>query len=447
MVSCALFALAPTSAQENAPVDTGDRYSGKALLTNGGEENARRIDWWLDARFGMFIHWGLYSQDGCFWRGQDGKTEHMMRHLQIPLKQYATLADVFNPVKFDAENWVLLAKNSGMKYIVYTAKHHDGFAMYNSPGSGFNITRKTPFKRDPVKELAEACRKHGMRLGLYYSLGRDWEDPDASTENGRRSNTWDFPDEAKKDFSKYMERKVKPQVRELLTQYGPVAVIWFDTPENISPAHSKELIRLIRSLQPDCIINSRVGNRLGDYKVIEQEIPKNSDVQPWESCMTINNHWGYHKTDAKWKATEKLIRNLIDIAGKGGNFLLNVGPTGEGIIPQPSVDRLAELGAWMRVNGESIYGTKASPLQVQVWGRCTTKDKEGKGRIYLHVFDWPQDGKLNVLGLQSKVSSASLLATGEGLRFATTSGGVEIEVPEKAPDSISSTIVLTLSGL
>src|SRR6185295_11318830 len=252
--------------------------------------------------------------DGCYWKGQDGKTEHMMRHLQIPLAEYAKIAEEFNPTNFSADEWVSIAKNAGMKYMIITSKHHDGFAMFDSPSHDFNIVRRTPWKRDPVKELAEACRKQGLKFGVYYSLGRDWEDPDVPTsvkpDGNRRSNTWDFPDEDKKDFSKYFERKVKPQVRELLTQYGPIAVMWFDTPEKISKKQSEELFALIRKLQPDCIVNARVGNRLGDYAVQEQKIPETGDVQPWETCMTLNGHWGYKKDDSNWKPTQQLVTNL-----------------------------------------------------------------------------------------------------------------------------------------
>jgi alpha-L-fucosidase len=248
------------------------------------------LKWWSEARYGMFIHWGLYSHDGCFYKGQDGKTEHMMRHLQIPLADYAKIADDFNPVKFDADQWVSVAKNGGMRYVVFTAKHHDGYAMFNSPSSGYDITRTSPFKRDPVRELADACAKHGLKLGLYYSLGRDWEDPDAYTKDGRRSNTWDFPDENKKDFSKYIERKVKPQLREMLTQYGPIGLIWFDTPESISPEQSRDIVAFIQSIQPNCIINGRVGNNLGDYMVSEQEIPES------RGCYAMGNLYDLKQT-------------------------------------------------------------------------------------------------------------------------------------------------------
>jgi alpha-L-fucosidase len=266
-------------------------------LSAARDDNREKLAWWTDARFGMFIHWGLYAEDGCFWKGQDGKSEHMMRHLQIPIAEYEKLATDFNPVKFNADDWVRIAKAAGMKYMIITAKHHDGFATYDSKADSYNIVARTPFKRDPVKELAEACRRAGLRFGVYYSLGRDWHDPDVPTRDGYRSNTWDFPDESRKVLSRYFERKVKPQVRELLTQYGPIAVMWFDTPERISKAESEELVGMIRQLQPQCIVNARVGNPLGDYAVQEQKIPESGDPKPWETCMTLNGHWGYHKME------------------------------------------------------------------------------------------------------------------------------------------------------
>ena len=327
------------------------------LKVTNDPASAKRLAWWSEARFGMFIHWGLYSQDGCFYKGTNGGSEHMMQRLKIPLADYAKIADDFNPTNFNANEWVSIAKAAGMKYMVITSKHHDGFAMYDSQSSDYNIVKRTPWHRDPVKELAEACRQQGLKFGVYYSLGRDWEDPDVPTKDGYRSNTWDYPNETNKVFAKYFERKVKPQITELLTHYGPIAVLWFDTPEKISPAESQELVELIHKLQPDCIINSRVGHGLGDYGVSEQKIPGAGDVKPWETCMTLNGHWGYFKGDEKWKPAPTVIHNLVDIISKGGNYLLNVGPTGQGVIPQGAVNDLQQVGAWMKVNGESIYGT------------------------------------------------------------------------------------------
>lgn len=453
-----LFLLAsvlPSFAQTTlGKVDPGDAHAEETLVRlEPAEKVAQRLAWWSDARFGMFIHWGLYAQWGSHYPGADGtmldgKSEHMMRHLRLPLALYSTIAGVFNPVKFDADAWVRTAQDAGMKYLIITSKHHDGFAMWDSPSNDYNIVQRTPWKRDPIKELAAACRRGGLKFGVYYSLGRDWQDPDVPTsvkaDGNRRSNDWDWPDETKKDFAKYFERKVKPQIRELLTRYGPIALLWFDTPEKITKAQSEELARLIHELQPDCIVNQRVGNRLGDYRVAEQNVPDAGYSDPWEMCMTLNKHWGYYAGDEDWKPTATVVRTFIDIASKGGNFLLNVGPTGEGVIPAGSSARLHEVGAWLKTNGEAIYGTTASPLGKLAWGRCTKKSSADGTTLFLHVFDWPTDGQLVVPGVRDAVVSATLLATGRALSATSHAGGVTISVPATSPDPISSTIVLKL---
>ena len=428
-------------------IDTGDKYDGATLKSDESpEEIAKRLEWWSESRFGMFIHWGLYAQDGCFWNGQDGRSEHMMRVLEIPIAEYRKIATQFNPVKFDADEWVKIAKNAGMKYMVITSKHHDGFAMFDSPSDDYNIVKQTPWKRDPVKELAEACAKQGLKFGVYYSLGRDWHDPDCNSVKGWRSNTWDFPDEANKDFSKYFERKVKPQITELLTQYHP-AIIWFDTPELITLDQSRELLALIHSIDPNCIVNQRVGNRLGDYAVKEQKIPVGGEPQPWETCMTMNHAWGYHKNDDNWKSADSLIHSLVDVVSKGGNLLLNVGPTGEGVIPAPSVDRLNRVGDWLRVNGDAVYGTGSSPFGKLEWGRCTKKSEGDRTMLYFSVFDWPADGKLLLPHFTNKIIKATLLANGEEVKIAKTNDGMIVELPSKAPDTSASVVCVEVKGI
>ena len=337
-------------------------FSHSSIAQSNASKEVDRLEWWQDAKFGLFLHWGLYSQAAGLWKGKPyGGNEHFMIYVKASLKEYGAIANDFNPTKFNAEQWVMYAKNAGMKYIVITTKHHDGFAMYNSPSSDYNIVKRTPFKRDPLKELAEACKKHGIKLGFYYSLGRDWEDPDVPTNwptKGGRSNLVDYPNEDIKDLNKYIDRKVMPQIKELLTQYGPVAVLWFDTPELFTKPQSEKVLNLIRTLQPDCIVNNRIGNGLGDYKVSEQTITPKAVLTPWEACITISKGWGYNRFDTSWKSPELLVRQLVEIVSKGGNLLLNVGPEGTGEFPPQAVERLKAIGDWMKINHEAIYDTK-----------------------------------------------------------------------------------------
>lgn len=425
-----------------------------------------RMAWWRAAKFGMFIHWGVYSQAGGEWNGETHHAEWLQLTAKIPLAEYTAYARTFNPFQFDADEWVTIAKDAGMKYLVITSKHHDGFAMFDSPSNDHNIVKGSAFRRDPIKELAEACREQGIRFGVYYSLGRDWEDPDVPTGSGEkagwRSNLVDFPDEGQKNFSRYFERKVKPQVRELLTQYGPIGVMWFDTYGLISTDQSEELLQMVRTLQPDCIVNNRVGRNLGDYVVAEQKIPSSASAKPWESCMTMNGKWSYNKADQNWKSSEMLLRNLIDIVSKGGNYLLNVGPTGEGIIPEPSVERLSEMGAWLDVHGEAIYGCGPTPFGSEVGGYSDTeKDKSGQprfipawkwrattqpGKIYIHVFEWPT-GAMEIPPVKGTITRAYLLAdpAQTELKVVQTEAGVSVSFPGEATSKIASVLCLDLA--
>lgn len=345
---------------------------------------AQPAPWFTDGKFGLFLHWGLYSQTAGDWDGHPTKGgEHFMLYERIPVKTYAKIADQFNPTGFDADRWAQMAHDAGMKYLVITAKHHDGFAMYNSAVSDYNIVKRTPWAKDPMKELAVACKKYGLKLCFYYSLGRDWENPDVPTNwptKAGRSNTWDYPDEDAKDLNKYVENKVKPQLHELLTQYGPIGIIWFDTPELITKKQSQEIKDLIHSIQPDCIINSRIGNGLGDYAVVEQSLVSTARKN-WEACITMSENWGYNRHDTKWKSPELLVRNLIEVVSKGGNLLLNVGPKGDGTWPVESQENLRIIGHWMKTNGEAIYGTtvwnraKQAIHTVQSDNKATEKDK------------------------------------------------------------------------
>ncbi|RPJ32459.1 MAG: alpha-L-fucosidase, partial [Planctomycetaceae bacterium] len=365
-----------------------------------------RMAWWRDARFGMFIHWGLYAVPAGTYNGKrvDGIGEWIMNNGKIPVKEYEKYTEQFNPIGFNADQWVRMAKNAGMKYIVITSKHHDGFCLWDSKVTDYDIMDATPFKRDILKELAQACKKHGVKLCFYHSI-MDWHHPDAQAPFYPNYND---TKQSNPNFDRYVDTYLKPQIAELLTNYGPLGVMWFDGEwiKDWTEPKGKDMYAYIRGIRPSIIINNRVGKGrkgmeglsksdeyAGDFGTPEQQIPPTGlPGVDWETCMTINDTWGYKSYDENWKSTEELIRNLADIASKGGNFLLNVGPTPEGLFPRPIERRLEEIGNWMAVNRESIYGTTASPIGKPAWGRCTAKGN----KLYLHVFNWPADGKLDV---------------------------------------------------
>jgi alpha-L-fucosidase len=340
--------------------------------------NDPRLEWFRAARFGMFIHWGLYAIPAGVWQGQPipGIGEWLMLRARVPAAEYEKLAARFNPLHFDAESWASVAARAGARYVVITAKHHDGFCMFKTELTKYNIVEATPFGRDPMLELAEACRKHGLRFCFYYSQTQDWHHPNGD------GNDWDY-DEARKDFDGYVEQYVKPQVRELLTNYGPIGLIWFDTPKRMTREQGRSLVDLVHQLQPECLVNGRIGNDLGDYaEARDNVIPDDAQRSDWEVPATINDTWGYKSDDHNWKSAAELVRKLIDVASKDGNYLLNVGPTASGIIPAPSVERMRAIGDWLKLNGESIYGTRAGPLQGIDGVRSTRRGEQA----YLHAF-------------------------------------------------------------
>ena len=402
-----------------------------------GARQDPRLDWWRDAKFGMFIHWGLYAIPAGVWKGEEvpGIGEWVMYRKRIPVAEYELLARQFNPVKFDAAEWVSLARDAGQKYMIITAKHHDGFCMFDSAITDYDIVDATTFGRDPMKELAAECQRQGIKFGFYYSQTQDWHHPDGD------GNDWDY-DEDKKDFAGYLEHYVKPQVRELLTNYGPVAVIWFDTPKRITREQSQELLDLVHQLQPDCLVNGRLGNALGDYaEAGDNAIPEELVEADWETPATINDTWGFKVNDHNWKPTEDLIRKLVDIISKGGNYLLNVGPTAEGVIPQPSVERLLGVGRWLKANGEAVYGTQPGPVQGLGWCRSTVRP----GKLYLHVFDWPPAGRMQLSGVPETVSRAYLLADpGQPLPVTAADGRISVKGPEMPLDPADTVVVLEI---
>ncbi len=426
------------------------------------EQRDARMTWWRDAKFGMFIHWGLYAVPAGVYQDKpiNGIGEWIMKNAMIPVETYAKYADGFNPTQFDARKWVKMAKDAGMKYIVITSKHHDGFAMFHSKASPYNIFDATPFKRDPLKELAAACKEQDMKLGFYYSQCQDWHHPGGGVSGDKH---WDPAQEG--SFDDYLDKVAIPQVKEILTNYGPVSVLWWDTPNKMmTPERCAKLAEVLK-LQPQIIYNNRLGGGYkGDTETPEQHIPATGfPGRDWESCMTMNDTWGYKSADQKWKSPETLLRNLIDIASKGGNYLLNVGPTAEGVIPAPSVERLAEVGRWMKVNGEAVYGTKATPFgrefgkaikgrsgygsEVSVsssnsW-RCTTKP----GKLYVHLFEWPT-GKFTINQVDAKVTKAWLLADPDKkpLSFTYQDNVLSVSLPADAPDKIASVLVLDIEG-
>jgi alpha-L-fucosidase len=434
----------------------GGEFARHAQATESPAERDQRMAWWREARFGMFIHWGLYAIPAGEWKGQTNHAEWIRTTAQIPLEEYNQFVPQFNPTNFNAARWAQLARRAGMKYLVITSKHHDGFCLWNSKLTDFDVG-STPFKRDILQELNLACQKEGVRFSTYHSI-MDWHHPDYLP---RRDWEKDRPT-AGADFNRF-RKYLEGQLAEIVTNVDP-GVLWFDGEWEKTWTHEMgvELYDYLRGLNPRLIINNRVdkgrrgmqgmtaeGEFRGDFGTPEQEIPTQGlPGVDWESCMTMNRYWGWNQADTGWKSTEDLVRKLVDIASKGGNFLLNIGPKPDGTFPDQAIERLEGIGRWMDVNGEAIYGTSASPFKRLPWGRCTQKASGDRTTLYLHVFNWPGDGKLLVPGLKNKAAKAWLLADQKQKPLATSSSAeaLTIALPGSAPDIISSTVVVQING-
>jgi len=402
---------------------------------SGSKQTDPKMQWWREAKFGMFIHWGLYAVPSGKWADKTTYGEWLMNSAKISRTEYSALAKQFNPTQFNAEEWVKIAKAAGQKYMVITSKHHDGFAMFKS-SDPYNIVDATPFKRDILKELADACRKNNMKLGFYYSQAQDWYHP-----GGAVSGKKERDETHKGDMNKYVDSIVVPQVKEIMENYGDVAVVWWDTPMNITPEMAQKISSVLKKY-PNLITNNRLGGGVGgDLETPEQFIPATGfPGRNWEVCMTMNGHWGYNAYDDRWKSTTDLLQKLIDIVSKGGNFLLNVGPNQYGIIPEVCQQNLKEIGDWLKINGDAIYGTQASPFPYLSWGRATRKEQT----IYLHLFDWPKDGKL-IVPLGNKIVKAYLLADAKTyLKIKSGKGNSIIQVPNYAPDKVASVVAIQI---
>lgn len=429
------------------------------------------MQWFRQAKFGLFIHWGLYSIPAGYWKGErsPGIGEWIMNRMKIPAPEYAKLAGGFNPIGFNAEQWVQMAEDAGMKYIVITSKHHDGFAMYHSKVSPYNVYDATPFHRDPIKELAEACARHHMPFGFYYSQAQDWH------EAGGMGNNWDFPSNEEKDksgaYDKYIHEKAVPQVKELLSNYGPVCLMWFDTPQQMTEERGQVFIDAVRSIQPNTLIDGRLvrGGAGGDYQSTgDNAIPPTGMAGDWEVPATINHTWGFRQDDTDWKSPGDILFKLVDITSKGGNYLLNVGPTSQGIVPQESADNLRSVGRWLKVNGDAVYGAGRSPFGAEFgdyaasqkgrdgkplflprtdW-RCTTKP----GKLYLTIFHVERNGEagfVTIPAFKNAIKAAYMLDDPKHTPIEVTTsenGEHVVHVSRFINDTIGAVAVLEIEG-
>jgi len=470
--------LSPDEAQRqldanNEPMKVGEAAAKDAAAVKDAETGwyaaalktrDRRLEWWREARFGCFVHWGAYSVLGGVWKDypNPGYAEHIMRKDKIPLAVYrAQVAAKFHPDAYDAKSWVRQMKAAGMQYVILTSKHHDGFAIWPSDVNKYNIRDVAHFNRDPLKELVEAAHAEGMHVGFYYSHAFDWEDPNAP------GNDWDYQNpggdkglfgginwynqhpELIPRVEKYVYGKAIPELKELIARYHP-DILWFDTPSKLPFFEQAAIVKAVRQADPNVVINGRAartaGVNLGDY-LDTSDRPEELRPTPgdWEAIPTTNESYGYDKLDPVHKPVAYFIQLLAKASAKGGNVLLNIGPRSDGTIDPPDAQILAGIGKWMAVNGESIHGTQRTPLDRQVWGDSTVKGDT----LYLHVMHWPSDGKLLVGGLLSDVKQAYLLSDASKKPLKTDRAGKQdllVRVPASAPDAVDTVVVLKTDG-
>ncbi|OQP67602.1 alpha-L-fucosidase [Niastella populi] len=464
-----LSATAQTNGDEDREMFNRGRERDKKAIdeavngwwTASMKDHDERIQWWQQARFGMFIHWGIYSLPGGEWKGKkvDGYAEHLMRKEKITRADYLTLAHAFNPVLFDADAWARQAKEAGMKYMIITSKHHDGFAMYDSRIGDFNIVQQTPYKRDPMAALSAACSKYGIKFGFYYSHAFDWEHPDAPGNDWEYNNpggdkqlhggiNWfNLHPELLPKAQKYVNEKAIPQIKELLVKYHP-DILWFDTPSKLPLAENIRILKAIRETDKNVVVNGRLARNsdisFGDYKnTADRPLEFFPVTGDWEAIPTTNESYGYHKFDNSHKPVSAFVHLLAKAASRGGNLLMNIGPKGDGAFDSRDQAILQGIGAWMQKNGESIYGTVAGPLPLQSWGVSTLKGN----KLYLHVFNWPANGKLYVGGLKSDAGKVYLLTTKKTLTTRRLNeNDLEIDLPAQMPDTMNTVIALELNG-
>ena len=411
---------------------------------NSAKSEKRRGKFFADGKYAMFIHWGLYSNLAGKWNGKThyGISEWLMYPgvANIPISEYMATAQNFNPVKFNAKEIAQLAKDAGMKYIIITSKHHDGFAMFHSKANKFNIVDATPFKRDPMKELADACKELGLGFGFYYSHNQDWTHPGGSggpktDENGNQ-----------KTIDNYFLEKCLPQVEEITKNYGEIELIWFDTPGEMSIERSKQLVDVVHRNQPHTLVSGRIGYNLGDYVTYgDMEVPLENVEGLWEGIDVTNDSWGYAWYDENWKTPKQVLITLISTIARGGTFMLNIGPDGLGRIPEPAQQTLLASGKWIKQYPQLVYGAEASPWKHSLpWGDIV---KQGD-KLFLAVFDWPTTGKLYLPGLQTTIISAKILdgSKSQQLNFEKEGDWVVFNIPYKSPEETISVIELELSG-